>query len=144
MGTVNPLIEWCKLANRRCLKFTFRGHLTFDEAQRAIDTWRNAFSEKHEAQIPLVWDCLNMEGYSRKARSVWTHAMMEMKPQIAAIWLVSDSSLIKMGASVMALFSGLTVHNVKSEHEIRAAHTSPPGPFIDKPPRDDQTDSVPL
>jgi hypothetical protein len=141
MEGANPVIEWCKPSDKLCLKFVFRGHLTTEEAKLAVDKWRQAFLEKNGAQIILVWDCLDMAGYSRKARSVWTHAMLDLKPQIAAIWLISNSSLVKMGASVMALLSGLHVHIVKSEGELREALTPSPTFFTKKTNRDDRTDS---
>ena len=144
MRIANPVIEWCKRSNKPCLKFTFRGYLEADEAESAVDMWKGAFIERQEGQVILVWDCLNMTGYSRRARSTWTRAMLEMKSQIAAIWLISNSPLIKMGASVMALFSGLEVHIVTSESEIREYALPPSAPFLKRKKRDDQTDSLSL
>ncbi len=59
-----------------------------------------------------------MRGYETGARTKWTEALNEMKSQIGKIWLISDSAFIRMGASVMAMFTSLEINPVSSESEI--------------------------
>ena len=59
-----------------------------------------------------------MKGYDSDARVKWQSALKEMNTQIDSIWLISDSSIIKMGATMMGLFSSLNVKVIKSESEI--------------------------
>ena len=59
-----------------------------------------------------------MKGYDSDARVLWPEALKEMKSQIHSIWLVSASSAIKIGASVMGFFTKLDIRPVSSENEI--------------------------
>ena len=59
-----------------------------------------------------------MKGYESAARAKWTDALKEMKPQIGTIWLISDSALIRMGASVMSMLSSINIKAISSESEI--------------------------
>ncbi len=68
----------------------------------------------------LVWHCLKMKGYDTEARTQWTNALRELRPQIDAIWLVTDSKFIKMGATVMGMVSSLEIHTVKSTTELES------------------------
>lgn len=132
MGQLNPDLAWRTMGSRACLKFTFNGYLTEEDAERAILEWRRAFHSMENEPICVVWDCLNMEGYSHKARSEWTHAMLDLKAQIRSIWVITKSPIIKMGATVMGMFSGMNIHIVKSEDEIRRNYTPLPMPFLDE------------
>lgn len=122
MLETNPIIEWWQLPKTSCLRFTFQGYLSEVDAQRAVDEWRLSFRVRSDEQITIVWDCLQMKGYSREARNIWTKAMIEMKHQIASVWLITNSSIVKMGASVISLFSSINIHTVKTEQEILRAH----------------------
>ena len=110
MGQINPDIVWRTMGSRACLKFTFNGYLTDEDAERAILEWRNAFHSKENESVCVVWDCLKMEGYSHKARSEWTQALHDLKGQINTIWVITKSPIVKMGATVMGMFSGMNIH----------------------------------
>ena len=109
MKNENPRIEWCENSGKQCLKFTFAEMLTTQEAEAAIVEWRKAFQTKMDTSIILIWDCRNMKGYDSDARAQWTDALKEMKSQIDTIWLISASSYIKIGASVMGFFSSMDI-----------------------------------
>ncbi len=119
MKSENPTIEWYKKSGEQCLKFTFQEKLTEREAAIAIDEWREAFESKPGEKITLIWECNKMQGYETGARAKWTEALKELKSQIGPIWLISDSTFIRMGASVMAMFSSLNIKPVVSENEIQ-------------------------
>ena len=137
MGHLNPEIAWHTLGSQACLKFTFNGYLTEADTERAVLEWRQAVASMPHESITLIWDCLKMEGYAHKARSQWTHAMLEMKSQITSIWLITRSPIIKMGATVMGMFSQMNIHIAKSEDEILRVFTPPPMPFLHDGHRDD-------
>ena len=59
-----------------------------------------------------------MIGYETGARTQWTAALKEMKPQIGKIWLISESSFIRIGGAVMAVVTSLDIKPVRSESEI--------------------------
>ena len=139
MGYINPEISRLMLGSRACLKFTFRGHLSGEDSTRAIREWRQAFQTMDGKSFTLIWDCLHMGGYDHDARTAWTRTLVEMKPKIEAIWLVTTSPIVKMGAKVMGMFSGLTIHIVKSEDEIRRVLTPPPMPYLDTTQSDAQS-----
>jgi len=119
MENENPKIEWLQRAKKDCLKFTFKETLTEQNAIIAIQKWEKAFASKPEEKIIIIWDCSKMSGYSTKSRILWQNALKEMKEQIDIIWLISQSSLIKMGASVMGLFTSLKIKTVSKESEIK-------------------------
>jgi phosphopantetheine adenylyltransferase len=60
-----------------------------------------------------------MGGYDTEARLQWQKTLKELENQIDTVWLITQSSLIKMGASVMSLFTKLKIQVVRSESEIR-------------------------
>lgn len=111
-------IEWVKKAGKQCLKFTFGDNLTEADAEYGIKKWRDCFNSKSGESVTLIWDCKVMTGYNSAARNQWTDALKEMKPQIDTIWLITESSIIKMGASVMGMLSSFDIKVVKSESEI--------------------------
>ncbi len=118
MKSENPRIEWSQRSGKQCLRFTFGERLTENEAEVAIREWRAAFQSKVDQSIILIWDCRKMKGYDSGARSKWTEALKEMKSQIGTIWLITDSTVIKMGASVMGMISSLNIKAVRAESEI--------------------------
>lgn len=111
-------IEWVQKLSKTCLKFVFGERLTSKEAERAIIKWRTEFQSKPDKSINIIWDCRRMKGYDSEAREKWTYALKEMKSQIDTIWLITESSIIKMGASLMSLFSTLDIKVVSSENKI--------------------------
>ena len=114
----NPRIEWSEKSGRQCLKFTFEGRLTSKDAEVAIAEWKKMFQSKAEESIILIWDCKKMKDYDTEARLIWSNALKEMKSQIDKIWLISDSSLIRMGASVIGLLTSLNIKAISSESEL--------------------------
>jgi hypothetical protein len=118
MKSENPRIEWVNKSGRRCLKFIFDKTLTADHAEVAITEWKEIFQSSEDESIILIWDCIKMQGYDSAARIRWTDALKDMKPRIDTIWLISESSLIRMGASVIALLSSLKIKTVDSENKI--------------------------
>jgi len=118
MKSVNPSIEWYQISKKECLKFSFGEKLTEKEADVAIAEWKEFFKSREEKKVNLVWDCRKMKGYESGARINWTNALKELKSQIASIWLISDSTFIRLGASVMAMFSNLNIIPINSEEDI--------------------------
>ncbi len=115
----NLKIEWVRKNQKKYLKFTFNEKLTVEDASIAIEKWQSFFNESPNEKIILIWDCLKMTGYDSAARMKWQTALKEMKKQIDSIWLISSSSLIKMGASFMSVFSSYPINVVSSENEIK-------------------------
>ena len=114
----SPRIEWLQNSGKQCLKFTFGKNLTARDATIAIVKWKAAFESKKDEKIVLIWDCVKMKEYESEARAQWVDVLKEMKPRIDSIWLITDSVLISMGASVMGMLSSINIKTVKSESEI--------------------------
>ena len=87
MSGMNPTIEWCEKSGGNCLRFTFGEMLTERDAEFAINKWKQAFNQKKDQCISLIWDCTDMKQYESAARKKWTNALFEMRPQIGSIWL---------------------------------------------------------
>lgn len=114
-----PRVEWLQQGATPVLRFTFGEHLSEVDAAAAIEDWRACFAEHPDAKVPIVWDAVKMRGYDSGARRMWTETLKELKPRIGPIWLVSESSVIRMGASVMSMLSGLDIHPVRSMDAVR-------------------------
>ena len=114
----NPKIEWSQKRGRQCLIFTFEDRLTSKDADVAVEDWKRMFQSKAGESIILIWDCRKMKGYDSEARVIWANALKEMKSQIEKVWLISDSALIRMGASVMGLLTSLNIKAISSESAI--------------------------
>lgn len=115
----NPQIEWTNKSGKQCLRFTFSGKFTEQDAVPALEKWRQSFASKPGERIPMIWDCLNMNDYDYEARTLWQNACKEMKDQIDSIWVMTNSLLIRMGASVISVFSSLRIKVVDSEEDIK-------------------------
>lgn len=114
----NPAIEWIKKSGKDCLKFTFNGKFSEKDAVASTEKWRQIFSTKKQEKIILIWDCLNMNDYDQQARTLWQVACKDMKDQIQIIWVLTNSILIRMGASVISVFTSLKIKVVSSEKDI--------------------------
>ena len=60
----------------------------------------------HEA-VPVVFDIREMTGYDREARVAWQEHLYPMRDRILCIEVRGGNSLVKMGASVLALALGV-------------------------------------
>lgn len=119
MGGENPIIEWKELSGRSCLKFIFKGVFLESDALPAIEEWKKAFQYKPGEKIILIWDCAEMKGYDTLSRIAWQSALKELMEQIDSIWLITNRSLIKVGARVMSIFASIPIKVVSSESQIQ-------------------------
>lgn len=51
----------------------------------------------------VEWDVRGMTGYDSGARKAWQRQLMPLRRQIRSITLIGGSSLVRMGAGVLAL-----------------------------------------
>ena len=100
------------------LKFTFKGNFTEQDAITAAGKWREMFSGQPGKKIVLIWDCLDMNDYDHEARTLWQNLCKEYRDQIEIIWVITESLLIKMGASVISVFTSMKIKVVSSENDI--------------------------
>ena len=107
--TGNTTIKSVVVEGQQGLRFDFSGYLSGQETEGLINEWNRVFTSMPEMQFILVWDCLEMSGYDSEARKRWTQALREMKSQIREIRVITDSSLIRMGASIMAMDSQIEI-----------------------------------
>jgi hypothetical protein len=105
---LNPTIEWRDLRNRRCLFLRFEGHLSSEDAQRAITTLSSMVG-KHEGKLTMVWECTQMGGFDTEAREAWQVFIKSIKLKIEAIHLISNNVAIRSGARVVGIFAGIKV-----------------------------------
>ena len=115
----NPQMEWIQKTGKECLKFTFTGNFSEMNARAAAGKWREAFGSRPDEKITMIWDCLKMDDYDHEARTVWQNLCKEYKDQIGFIWVITNSILIKMGASVISVFTSLKIKVVSSEQEVQ-------------------------
>lgn len=115
----NPEIEWIQKGGKKCLQFIFHGKLSEEDARSAVEKWRQTFSSSSQEKIILIWDCQKMSDYDQQARTLWQNTCKEMKDRIEVIWVITNSILIRMGASVISVFTSLKIKVVNSENEIQ-------------------------
>ena len=112
-------IKWTVINSKTYLKFTFEGRLEEQEALRGIEIWKREFEKHKYSKTSMIWDCSLMHGYAPKARIHWQNALNELKSQIGAIWLISNSLVIRTGASILSRFVGLKINAIDSEDKIK-------------------------
>lgn len=118
MIETSPKVEWYEKKGRNFLRFTFGEQLTERDADFAILKWKHEFRLKRDQCISLIWDCKHMKGYESGARQKWTNTLFELKPRIGSIWLISESTIIRMGASVMGMATSMSIKAVTCESEV--------------------------
>lgn len=114
----NPRIEWIQKSGEICLKFTFQGNFSKQDAGDAIIRWREALANHSRKRIVHIWDCHDMNDYDQEARRLWIDTCKELRLQIDTIWLISTSLLISMGAKIISLMTYLEIRVVPSEKDI--------------------------
>jgi len=117
-AVINPEVELVDFRGDSCLKFTFRGHLTSEDAELGVKEWRDFFNSTGGEKVVVIWDSTQMTGFDNKARIIWQHAIKEMKSQIECVWLITDSKVIKAGAKLMSLFTSFCLKVVDSSDKI--------------------------
>ena len=118
-ATLNKFdIELFEIKNEECLKFTFNGKFSEEQALSGASEWRNLFDNSGEEKSILVWDCLDMTGFESNARTVWLKAIKDLKKKIDCVWVISESKIIRTGAKVLSTLSGFKIKTVKDESEI--------------------------
>ncbi len=111
--------ELVQLNGEDCLKFTFKGHFTEEDAEFGVNEWKEFFESAGNEKVVIIWDSKQMAGFDNKARVVWQQAIKELKKQIDCVWLISDSSVIRAGAKMMSAFTSFSLKAVKNEAKIK-------------------------
>ncbi len=113
-----PEIEFSEKFGKNYLKFTFYSKLKKDEAAEAIKIWDEYFWKNSDQKIIIIWQCLKITGYEKGAREIWQKALKKMSDRIEEIWVITNSSVIRMGASLISLFVEYPIKIVSTENEI--------------------------
>lgn len=113
-----PTLEWLSDIQTLYLRFTFGESFSHDDATIAISQWREAFASRPGEMITLIWDCTAMKDYHGSAKSIWTASLRDFDDQIEMIWMISGSSLVRIGATFMARMAQIPFKSVRSEAEI--------------------------
>lgn len=113
-----PEIEFSEKFGKNYLKFTFYSKLKKYEAAEAIKIWDEYFWKNSDQKIIIIWQCLKITGYEKGAREIWQKALKKMSDRIEEIWVITNSSVIRMGASLISLFVEYPIKIVSTENEI--------------------------
>ncbi len=115
----NPRVQLVEIKGNECVKFTFKGHFTEEDAKYGVGEWNDFFKSAGTEKVTVIWDAVQMTGFDNNARVVWQKAIKEFKKQIDCIWLIADSKIIRAGAKAMSLFTSFCLKAVKTEDEIK-------------------------
>ncbi len=115
---LNPVIELVSFKGEDCLKFTFTGHFSAEDAEIAVAEWRDFFDTLGEDKVVVIWDSLNMKGFDLKAQKIWQKELKELKEQIKCVWLITNSKIIRAGAKFMSAFTSYCLKVVDTSENI--------------------------
>lgn len=105
---MNPIIKWQNMRNQRYLLVNFDGHLSPEDAQRAIGVIHSMIDDV-DGKCTMVWECTGMAGYDTGAREAWQVFMKNIKQKVEAINVVSGNVVIRTGAMVVGMFAGIKI-----------------------------------
>jgi hypothetical protein len=111
-------LDWVQVNGKNCLRFTFVGMFTKEDAESASDEWKKHFTQENGEKTVIIFNCLNMEDYEPLARVTWQNTIKSLKSEIKGIWVVTDSKLIASGAAIMGVFTSFAIKAVASESLI--------------------------
>ncbi len=107
-----------KANHENYLRFMFTDVLKKSDAQEACQEWKDTFRQMNGENFHLIFNAISMKDYEPMARMIWQKTIGELKPQIASIWVVTNSKLIATGAKLMGLFTSFNIQVVNNEDKI--------------------------
>lgn len=78
----------------------FDGRLSAAEFAKVVDQIDSA---------SVIFDVRGMKGYDKPARIAWQDALRPRKAKIKSIDLIGGNAIVRMGASVMSLATGIPI-----------------------------------
>lgn len=120
MVSGNSNLVWEEKSDKLYLKFRFEGFLNDLVAKSMISNWEKEFSSRlnPNAKAIIVWDCLEMTGYSTAARKLWQNKIGEFNNQIEVIWIITNNPIYKLTAKTMSFLTKYNLKSASSESEI--------------------------
>ena len=111
-------VQWQTIEGQPCLFVDFEGHLDREGAQERLEAIDAALAER-EGPIVMIWEASEMSGYDKDARTLWQEHLVRTKPRLKAIHLVTNSFVIRMGASVVSMFMRYPIRTWASMDAVR-------------------------
>ena len=121
MVSVTEKLKWIVFINMKgkdYLKFNFPEFLTKTKAEEMCAELKSISTQGSTQKYSIIFEALKMKDYDPIARITFQKTLKELKDQIEKTWLVTDSKLISTGASVISVFTSLSIKSVHSEEEI--------------------------
>lgn len=88
---------------------TFRGTISAESGEASV----NAFlKELDSGPVDLIFDARGCTGYESAARAAWQRVLFPRRGEIRSIAVASDSAVIRLGATMMAMALGISSHTV--------------------------------
>lgn len=94
------------------VEIAFVGHLDTEGGVSSAEVVSKCL---RESRRKLVLDVRDMEGYDRGARIAWQEVLWPQRDRIRALVLVGGNAVVRMGASVMAMFLGVPLERHEAE-----------------------------
>ena len=111
-------VLWKRLDGRDALVCYFPEHLTTAAAADAAGRIESLLANNRHGAVPFVWECSRMQNYDAEARAGWQRLLQDNREQIGTIHLVTTSALIKIGATALSMFTGITVKTWRSLADV--------------------------
>jgi hypothetical protein len=109
----------------RSIVITCRGHDRTDSFQQAVQKF-DVLAQKRVQPFSIIADVREMTGYQSQARRAWQEIFRVHRAKIERLVLVGAQSVyIRMGASVVATFAGLSVRFVDDWAEVDELERGP-------------------
>ncbi|NVB38058.1 hypothetical protein G6O69_09460 [Pseudenhygromyxa sp. WMMC2535] len=117
------MMSWSVEFDKGQIVARFDGHL---DQPAGVASAKSVIGQLQKRPCALVLQVEAMTGYDRKARLAWQHLLWAHRHRIDHIVLVGGNSVVRMGASVLAMMLDLPLaHATKAELELERELDAP-------------------
>ncbi|MCU0430902.1 MAG: hypothetical protein MUF42_13135 [Cytophagaceae bacterium] len=97
----------------------FDGVFTLEQARKVSEEWESQVKAFPGKKWIMVWDCQQMTNYEPLARGLFQRMLLDNKKSVQHIFLITDSMIIKAGAKLLSMFTGLQLSIHASQEEVK-------------------------
>lgn len=110
MDAHSGTVGWEDIHGIRCIVCRFPDHLDGATAEQMAARMSTLLTGGG-MRPPMVWDARLMKSYDREAREAWQHALVRLKHHLGEIHLVTESPVVRLGATAISLVTGYEIRS---------------------------------
>ena len=100
-------MTWNVRREQEVVTCTFTGHLDEFDGRLSAAEFAKVVDETDSTSV--IFDVRGMKGYDKLARLAWQDVLKPRKAKIKSIDLIGGNTIVRMGASVMSLATGIPI-----------------------------------